>query len=65
MTMAEKVLDCYQSQGAGQDNGYKRMPVLGGMRCQRITSHLSRLSLSNRLYNHPADPFTSPLFPVH
>ena len=59
MTMAEKPLDCYQAEGAGQDNGYRRMAILGEIRRQRITSHLSRLRLSNRLYNHAPDPLRS------
>ena len=61
MTMAEKLLDCYEGEGAGEDKGYKRMAVLGQMRYQQITSHLSRL----RLYNHAPDPLKSPLFQVH
>ena len=56
MTMAERLLKYPQGQG----EGYKRMAVLGEMRCQQITSHLSRL----RLYNHAPDPFNSPLFRV-
>ena len=59
--MAERLLDCYEGEGAGEDKGYKRMDVLGEMRCQQIRSHLSRL----RLYNHAPDPFKSPLFRVH
>ena len=66
MIMAERLLDCYESEGAsaGENNGYKRMAVLGEMRCQQTTSHLDRwcrLSLYNPLYNHAPDPFNSPL----
>lgn len=69
MTMAEKLLNCCESEseseGEGEGEDYKRMAVLGEMRCQQTTSHLSRLRLYNPLYNQAPDPFNSPLFRVH
>ena len=65
MTMAAKLLNCCKGERDGEV--YKRMAVLGESRRQRITttSHLSRLSLSYRPYNHASDPFNLPLFRVH
>lgn len=57
LAMAEEFLDCCQGDG----EAYKKIVVLGEMRCQQITNRLRR----QRLYNRVPDPLTSPLFRVH